>query len=337
MNVRHLLIGTALALSLPLAAQAGNEGLYVGGAAGVNFATDAKVKSGTGSDTIKYDMGPVGALSVGYGYGNGFRTEFEGSLRSNGINGLKNSTLASPSGSSRTWALMVNGLYDIDTGTPFTPYVGVGVGLGIVDAKLDGAVTTQYNDSSNQFAYQGIAGLSYALDRNLSLTADYRYFRTTDAKYSGNGTNWSVANGNHSILAGLRWTFGSSPAPMPEPVQVRAAPLVDADYLVFFDWNKTDITRDADKIIGDAAAKAGATKPIAIVVTGHTDTSGTAGYNQALSERRAAAVKADLIRRGVSPSLIRTIGKGESELLVPTAPGVREPSNRRAQIVLKVG
>ena len=72
-------------------------------------------------------------------------------------------------------------------------------------------------------------------------------------------------------------------------------------------------------------------------MTGHTDTSGSPAYNQKLSDRRADAVKTELVQLGVNPALIRTIGKGESELLVPTAADVREPSNRRSQIALKVG
>ena len=335
MKIRHLLVGTALALSLPVAAQAGTDGFYVGGAAGVNFATDSKVSSPALNDTVKFDTGAAGALSVGYGYGNGIRAEFEASLRSNGINGVKNNTVTNAGGSVRNWGLLINGLYDFNTGTALTPYLGAGVGLGIVDAKLTGSNITQYSGTDTQFAYQGIAGVSYALNQNLSLTADYRYYATTDAKFSYNGTTYKAANGNHTILAGLRWTFGA-PAPVPaEPV--KASPVVTPDYLVFFDWDKTDITKEARKIISDAATAAGITKPVTIVVTGHTDTSGSPAYNQKLSERRAAAVKQELILRGVNPALINTLGKGESELLVPTAQGVREPSNRRAQIVLKIG
>lgn len=338
MKVRQLLIGTALALSLPLAAQAATDGLYLGGAAGVNFATDAKSKpAGNASDTIRYEAGPAGALSLGYGFGNGFRAELEGSVRSNDIKNLKNGTVASPSGSTTTWGLLVNGLYDFNTGTAFTPYLGAGVGLGIVQGKLTGNGTTLYDNSDTQFAYQGIAGVSYAVNQNLALTVDYRYLGTTDAKFKGSNGNpdTTVANGNHTILAGLRWTF-NAPAPVP-PEVVKASPVVPADYLVFFDWDKTDITKEARKIISDAATAAGITKPITILVTGHTDTSGSPAYNQKLSERRAAAVKAELVLRGVNPALINTVGRGESELLVPTAQGVREPSNRRAQIVLKVG
>jgi outer membrane protein OmpA-like peptidoglycan-associated protein len=334
MKIRDLLIGSALAVTLPFAAQAATNGIYVGGAAGVNFATDAKLTGGAVSDTVKFDTGVAGALSLGYGFGNGFRSEIEASLRNNGANGVKSGVPANIGGSTSTWGLLFNTLYDFDTGTAFTPYIGAGIGLAIVDAKLTGNGATVYNDTDTAFAYQAIAGVSYAVNNNLALTADYRYLGTTNNKFNGNNTSWNVGNGNHTILAGLRWTFGSTPAPLPEPV---AAPVVTPDYLVFFDFDKSDITREARKIINDAATAAGKTKPITIVVTGHTDTSGSPAYNQKLSERRAAAVKQELVLRGVNPALIQTLGKGENELMVPTAQGVREPSNRRAQIVLKIG
>ena len=69
-------------------------------------------------------------------------------------------------------------------------------------------------------------------------------------------------------------------------------------------------------------------------LTGHADRSGPVAYNQRLSERRADAVKARLIREGIPAGQIVTIGRGETQPMVPTADGVREPQNRRVEIVL---
>jgi OOP family OmpA-OmpF porin len=102
---------------------------------------------------------------------------------------------------------------------------------------------------------------------------------------------------------------------------------------VFFDWDRSEITPAADRIIGDVAAAWGHSGPIRINVIGHTDSSGPADYNQGLSMRRAAAVRAALARHGIPAGAITTEGRGESQLLVQTGPNVREPSNRRAQIV----
>jgi OOP family OmpA-OmpF porin len=69
-------------------------------------------------------------------------------------------------------------------------------------------------------------------------------------------------------------------------------------------------------------------------VTGHTDTVGSQRYNQALSERRAGAVKTEMMRLGMGGTDITAIGKSFSEPLIATGPGVREPQNRRAMIDL---
>ena len=73
---------------------------------------------------------------------------------------------------------------------------------------------------------------------------------------------------------------------------------------------------------------------VRIVVTGHTDTVGSMAYNQRLSERRADAVKTEMVREGLNANDITTVGRNFSDPLVPTGPGVREPQNRRAVIDL---
>ncbi|HRQ81426.1 MAG TPA: OmpA family protein [Azospirillaceae bacterium] len=110
-----------------------------------------------------------------------------------------------------------------------------------------------------------------------------------------------------------------------------AAMKPQAEYLVFFDWNKSNVTPAADKTLGDAVAAWG--KDSRIHVIGHTDTSGSPAYNQRLSERRATSVKDALVKKGVAAANVTTEGKGETTLLVKTKDGVREPSNRRAQVL----
>jgi outer membrane protein OmpA-like peptidoglycan-associated protein len=106
-------------------------------------------------------------------------------------------------------------------------------------------------------------------------------------------------------------------------------------YLVFFDWDKASLTDRARSIIKEAADNSTHVQYTRIEVNGYTDTSGTPQYNMGLSIRRADAVKGELIRDGVPAASIGTQGFGETHLLVPTGAGVREPQNRRVEIVIR--
>jgi outer membrane protein OmpA-like peptidoglycan-associated protein len=116
-----------------------------------------------------------------------------------------------------------------------------------------------------------------------------------------------------------------------EPAQVITAP----SFMVFFDWDKSDLNAASLETIAKAAAAYRAKGGAQIRATGHTDTSGPNTYNLALSLRRANAVKDALVRDGVPERDISVVGLGETEPLVPTADGVREAQNRRVEIVLR--
>ncbi len=103
-------------------------------------------------------------------------------------------------------------------------------------------------------------------------------------------------------------------------------------FLVFFDWDRYNLTAEGKRVVGQAAEEFKKSGQARIVATGYTDTSGSAAYNQKLSERRADTVKQELIRLGVPASAIVAIGRGQNDLLVPTKDGVREPQNRRVEI-----
>jgi outer membrane protein OmpA-like peptidoglycan-associated protein len=117
-----------------------------------------------------------------------------------------------------------------------------------------------------------------------------------------------------------------TPPPPPPPAA--------RNYLVFFDFNKSDLTADARGIIKSAAAEVARQNTTKLTVTGHTDTVGSDAYNLRLSMRRAQAVQTELVHDGVAQGEIAIFAKGKRDPLVPTADGVREPQNRRVQIVL---
>ncbi|MFN3231515.1 MAG: OmpA family protein [Alphaproteobacteria bacterium] len=116
-------------------------------------------------------------------------------------------------------------------------------------------------------------------------------------------------------------------APAPAP----AAPGRPEPFLVFFDFDESVITPESARVIAEAARRAQESGAAAIQVVGHTDTSGSNAYNDRLSMRRANAVRDELARNGIEASTVTVEGRGESDPLVPTADGVREPQNRRAE------
>jgi hypothetical protein len=126
----------------------------------------------------------------------------------------------------------------------------------------------------------------------------------------------------------------SEPPPPPPPPPPVAAP---QSFMVFFDWDRSNLSQQAVQTVGQAAAAFKARGSARITATGHTDTSGPDSYNMALSLRRANSVKNELVRDGVPADAVQVVGRGESNPLVATGDGVREPQNRRVEIVLDGG
>ncbi|WP_052402241.1 OmpA family protein [Muricoccus aerilatus] len=251
---------------------------------------------------------------------------------------------------------MGNVFYDfIIPAVPIISYLGAGVGYGWTNyetVRVRSANNTglEIIGTERRFAYQGIAGIAVpmAAAPGLSLTAEYRYYGTLDP--SLDTTYLSAATGarriktdaevnTHSVLLDLR--YASDPPIVPAAVAVAIAPAPAAapaparTYLVFFDFDRADLTDRARQIIAEAAQAVNTTGTTRIEVAGHADRSGTPQYNQRLSQRRAEAVAAELSRRGIARNQMSIQAFGESRPLVPTADGVREPQNRRVEIVLR--
>ena len=104
---------------------------------------------------------------------------------------------------------------------------------------------------------------------------------------------------------------------------------------VSFDTGSATLKPDALTTFNKIATVLQDYESTVIHVVGHTDTTGSAQTNQSLSERRAASVGSVLTGQGVLAARIRQEGRGERELLVPTADNVKEARNRRVDIVLK--
>ncbi len=319
---------------------------------------------------LQLDPGFAGLVSLGYGLGNGLRLEIEGDYRQNKFKKLTSNAFgqtARAGGDEKKYGGMFNVLYDFDLGSVM-PYVGAGVGYqyaqnqntrfagqSVPFAGFPNGVSTLYrtNAGDGAFAYQGILGVAFPIGSvpGLALTLDYRFMglagsRTVNYQYfaSGGGvTPGGIATRarikteddyNHTISFGVRYAFGATPAAVVVPVIERKAEAART-YLVFFDWDRADLTNRARAIINEAAQATTKVAVTRIEVAGHTDKSGTPRYNQGLSQRRAANVAAELVRLGVPRNAITTQAFGESRPLVQTADGVREPQNRRVEIVLR--
>jgi outer membrane protein OmpA-like peptidoglycan-associated protein len=378
MSLRKSLLAATM-LTLPLAAPVAVQaqpvsGLYIAGGAGVNWLQDARIAA-TGplatelrnigvnpGGKVAFDVGWGVVGSLGWGFGNGLRLEVEGNYRENDVSkirGFNGITTSRVEGTSRSYGVMANVLYDLDLsqwGMPsyVQPYVGAGIGyiwreFDDVGLTLLGA-RIRDSGTDGRFAYQGIAGLGFPLTRlgvpGLTLTTEYRFLGTLEHSIdtTSSGGSFTVGRGgtksenyNHSIMIGLRYAF-NQPRPAPAPVVApapAAAPAPARTYLVFFDFDRADLTDRARQIIAEAAQAVTSTGTTRIEVAGHADRAGTPQYNQRLSMRRAEAVAAELARRGIDRSQMSIQAFGESRPLVPTADGVREPQNRRVEIVLR--
>ena len=362
---RALLAATFLApalLVMPPAAQAQPiEGLYVGAGGGANFLSNERVRSATldgqslpGGPKIGFDTGWAALGSAGWGFGNGVRVELEGNWRSNDIANAHVPAGYSTSGQETKYGVMANVLFDMDIGSPYIfPYLGAGAGALWVHQSHDlvapglGVASVDSTPGAS-FAYQAIVGAGFPIPGvpGLSATTEFRYvgvngyrrFSGAAAAPGGTAVPATVTtsdNNNFNLLLGVRYAFNvAPPAPTAASTAPAAAPAPAParSYLVFFDWDSTVLTARARQIVAEAAQNATHVQVTRIEVAGHTDSTGTPAYNLALSRRRAEAVAAELVQRGVAKQAIDIQAFGESKPLVATADGVREPQNRRATI-----
>jgi outer membrane protein OmpA-like peptidoglycan-associated protein len=313
--------------------------IYFGGEGGwshLNNESERFAVRGAPSVRTQYDEGFAAGARIGYEMGP-WRFEEEYAYRSNDLNKLSVAGVTVPgtTSSRRSHAVMSNLIYDVNLGWPVTPHIGAGIGAVDVigEAKRTAAPSFRLSDNDWQFGYQAIAGVRYNISPNLAFDLDYRYLATTDATFRVPGTTVKFKSGydTHNLMASLVYRFGPppvlAPAPPPAPAVARRV------FLVFFDWDRATITQDGMRIVQQAADAYRSGAPVQIQVTGYTDASGSVGYNQRLSERRANAVADAMTRLGVARSDMLVSGRGKNDQRVPTADGVREPQNRRVEIV----
>ncbi|MCX7366062.1 MAG: OmpA family protein [Alphaproteobacteria bacterium] len=312
--MKKALMAAAALVALPVMAQAQtpSSGFYIGAEGGLNWLLNTTIM-GNG---VNPQTGWAAGGKIGYDFV-GPRVEIEGIYRENQHNvGFPGRSISNKIGQV---GVLANLLYDFAPGATITPYIGAGAGVGFIDSDT--------SLGSTQFAYQGIVGLGWNVDTNFRVNLDGRYYGTSNPSVAG--TTWS--NNNFSLMLGLEFKFGSAPAAAPPP----PPPVNPPSFMVFFDWDRSNLSAQALNTIKQAAGAYKTKGSARVTATGHTDKSGPEAYNMALSLRRANTVKDALVREGVPATAISVVGRGETQPLVQTADGVREPQNRRVEIVIQ--
>lgn len=372
--MRKLVIGIAMAsTALATPALARDKQWYVGFDGGVMIVEDIDFEFDTGVGSVLadtktgYDFG----ATVGYDFGS-FRLEAEASVREAEIKnltvdsvGLVSGPIIPPlsaagsypaHGSAGALSFMVNGMFDFGDDDGLQGFVGAGAGIARV--KLDGTINTMgpgaFDDSDSGFAWQALAGIRAPISKNWDAGLKYRYFNAPKVDIVDLANrNLRTDYKSHSILGSIVYNFGGKeapppppptyipPPPPPRPVPPPPPPAVQCNsgpYIVFFDWDKSNITQDAATVLDNAISeyKVGC-KVVPVMLAGYTDSSGSTQYNLGLSARRNQAVRSYMVSNGIPDSVISSQAFGEADQRVPTADGVREPQNRRVQITYGPG
>jgi OmpA-OmpF porin, OOP family len=346
----RFLLGAGVALAVALswadaqaqlfASPAGPGAWYFGGEGGWTTLENQTGKTNLGGLAVRQSFNDGANIGARAGYEWGpWRFEEEFRFQQNGESrfGIGPINVAAQ-GNRDAYAFMSNLIYDFTLGYPITPHIGAGIGaVGLHEGLSIRPIGTVASNTQWEFGYQAIAGIRYNINPALAFDVDYRYLGTTDPTFrTTRGFNYSSGYSTHSVLASLSVRFGAAPPPpmlAPPPAPPMPPMMARKVFLVFFDWDRDTITPEGMQIVQQAAGAFRSGAPVTIQVTGYADRSGSPGYNQRLSERRANNVSNALVRLGVPRQAQVVGGRGENDNRVPTADGVREPQNRRVEIV----
>jgi opacity protein-like surface antigen len=340
-----LLATTALA-AVCLPAAAASDGWYLGLGAGwtkfarINVAATSPL--GSAVYPLESDDSALVVGTIGYRW-NHFRleNEFGWSHHDLHVGGI-----ADTGGHTEPKTYFMNAAYDYPLSPKWSLTVGGGIGVGIVSVGADYAGARYLANNEAHFGAQGLVGLTYAVSDNIDIGVDWRYrqFFGKDQFTCGPGCMASYEDTHdQAVMFNIRFFMSPPPPPPPPPAPPPPPPPPPPappppppvkTFIVFFDFNKSNLTEAAQSVVSEAVKTAKTNGFVRVKVTGHTDTVGSDQYNQKLSEARAQSVKDEMVREGLDGSGIGVEGRGFHDPLVPTGPGVREPQNRRAVIDL---
>lgn len=184
-------------------------GFYISAAGGAVWVNDIDLLDEIDFSWIaEFDTGWAALGALGYDYGNGVRGELEVGYRDNdgeividGPEGFFDSANV------KALTIMANGLYDYDTGSSFTPFIGFGLGAAQVDGDFTGIFS---DDKAWAFAYQFIGGLNIGMSDRMELFADYRYLATAGLEWDFDVIPDVVDHDeyrSHTVTGGIRVRF----------------------------------------------------------------------------------------------------------------------------------
>jgi OmpA-OmpF porin, OOP family len=303
-------------------------GFYLGLNVGGGQATDRFRNPNNGLSTGSFNIGgPLGGGTGGFNWqlNPNWVLGVEGDIDASGMSGSKGCPAgAYTCGTSNSFLGSIRGRvgYAPWAGNMLL-YVTGGGEYGDINRSVNAGVLPARSPSiGTQFGWTVGGGIEDMFAPQWSVKVEYRYAELTNNFTSNQG------------LLGINYHFNAPPPPPPAPMAAPAPPpAAPKVFIVFFDWDKDTITPEGQQIIVQAADAYKAGAPVQIQVTGYTDRSGSPGYNQRLSERRANNVARAMAALGVPKDQMIVAGRGENDNRVPTAPGVREPQNRRVEIV----
>jgi opacity protein-like surface antigen len=199
---------------LAVQSQAGD--IYLGFRGGASLLQDSDMTieiPGVGQipAELEFDPGWLAGVAAGFEFDSGFAVEGEFTFRQNGVDQERLLGGIIPiDGFIRSYALMANGYYRLDTGTIFTPYVGAGAGGALLSIDAD-SVGGNFRDSDFAFAYQAMGGVAADITPRVSAGLEYRYFATAGQEFTDSAGGGTVTvdpdYSTHNILVTLTYRF----------------------------------------------------------------------------------------------------------------------------------
>jgi opacity protein-like surface antigen len=207
--VRMKLFAAACIVVLTATAASAVEGRpYVGISAGLFMPTDSSATDNYGSSAdIEYNTGYSISGTGGYAFSNGLRLEGELTYKQADMDKFKIYGFSSSINSDiSALGFMANAYYDFKNTSPFTPYVGGGIGfatLYVSQAINNYGDLLWFDEDDTVFAYQLGAGVAFDVNKNMAIDLGYRYFGTSDPHFN----TYEADFGSHNVSLGFRYKF----------------------------------------------------------------------------------------------------------------------------------